>query len=281
MSRGIGVVGVPVARIAERTTDPGFGMWPKITDVSATTVVTASATPHAVGAWTEMIAASTVEANWVIVSIANVAAGGVDTRALLDIGFGAAASEVLKISSLGAGSLMVAPSVGPVATYAIPLLAPKGTRVAARLRALVVSETADVTVRLAVGGTGRGPTAVDTYGADTAASRGTNMPTTDTYVELTAATTQAYRALIFYPTGGTTTAVSNETSIYTFAVGASGAEVVLGTMRVQQSNNEQIGMADGFPAIFAGHYPKGIRIAAKQSVGRTYRDAIVLGVPYA
>lgn len=277
MSRTLAPVGVPTPFVDSKLRNPGFAFYPTPTEFSAITTVTADATPHTAGAWTEVIASTAQDATWMTVTFNGMALAGTDTRGLLDVGFGAAASEVAKLSSIPVGFCnAIMPS-----SIMLPIWCPRGTRVSARLRALITIDAVSVRVapmREPRSGF-RSASFVDTLGADTAGSKGTNLPTSDTYVEITAATTQPYRALIMAPVGGSGGTFAAESSIYTLAVGASGSEVPVGTMAVGTSTSEII-WNEGPTAVFAGHFPLGTRIAVKQSVGRNYRDVVVFGVPY-
>lgn len=250
--------------------------------------VTGSATPHALGAWTELIASTSADATWALVTIAGLSGSGTDTRALVNIGVGAGGAEQIVIDSLNAGSTGGSVSVA----VAIPVAIPAGSRVAAQMRSLIASDIAVVSVGLLADDT-PSPSSVDTIGADTANSRGTNMPTSDTYVQLIAATTQDYQALVLTAAGGGAS-MALEESLYTLAIGPGGSETPVTTLPVASSSQEYIvgggatltGFGTGvtvgaFGGIYIADIPAGTRIACKQSVGRTYRDAIVFGIPYA
>jgi hypothetical protein len=138
------------------------------------TQIAASATPHALtGTPTQLIAATTIEAEWVYVAIHNSAVSNAITDGLVNIYIGAGGSETLFIDSLAAGW------GGTLAGYLpkrfwFPVRIPRGTRISAEFRALIASDVC--TVYIAVGNSngehwvGSG---VETLGADTAASRGT------------------------------------------------------------------------------------------------------------
>lgn len=276
-TRGLDVVGVPVALIQRKIKGPGFAFAPIPTEFSSAVTLTGNATPHAVGSWTEVIAATVEDVSWLMVCVSGMSTATADTRGLIDVAYGAAASEVAKIVSIPAGFTTTTPTVFP-----IPIWVPKGTRVSARLRSLITVDTAIIRIapmREPRAGF-KAATYVDTIGADTANSKGTNLPTSDTYVQLTAATTAPYRALILAPCGGSGATYASESSLYTLAVGPSGAEVAIGTAMATTTSSE-IMYIEGSVPICAGHFPIGTRIAVKQSVGRTYRDAIVFGIPYA
>jgi hypothetical protein len=145
------------------------------------TTITASATPHSLGTITEIIASTTFESEWVEISVHGVAVSATLTDALLNIYIGAGGSEVLLIDSLSVGWCPVISTNDHPNRYWLPLRIPRGTRISAALRALVVSETIEVVVRY---GTANGAhwsgTGVETLGEVTASSRGTSVTSSGT-----------------------------------------------------------------------------------------------------
>jgi hypothetical protein len=111
------------------------------------TTITASATPHANGTWQQIIASTAYDSYGITVIVAGTATASANTRAMLSIGVGAAASEQVLIPKLLCGNIntLVAASGNGVA-YHFPLFIPAGTRLSGQLQAVVVSET--VTVQL-------------------------------------------------------------------------------------------------------------------------------------
>jgi hypothetical protein len=280
-------VGLPVSRVSDALRGSALAPnFPRMIEFSSDVTVTAHATPHTVGAWQEVIASSSAQANLMVVAISGMSVTSTDTRGLVDIGFGAAAAEQAVVSSLPAGfSHAISASGGSLGSgnphlIWLPVNVPKGTRISARLQALITVDTAVVTVSLFSAAYGRSPAKLDTLGATTASSEGTSLGTS--YTEITAATAQPYQALILLPCGGTATVYGNQTVTYTLGVGAAAAEVDLATTKISTDTAERIitYCAIPMPTIVAGHFPKGIRVAAKQSLSGSYRGAIVLGVPY-
>ena len=279
MSRLMNTVGIPAGKLYRFQNRPER-LWPNAVDINFSgTTITSSATPHAVGAWTELIAVTSGEVDWLSLHINATASSAVDTRALVDIGIGAAAAEVMVVSSLPAGFTILEDSSKPVpGPIRFPSQIPKGSRISARLRALIASETAVITTNTLFGGLRCG-SVVDTYGADTAASQGTALPTTNTYVEFTAATTDPYQALVLLPSGCAGTAYTTTAATHSLAIGPAAAETVIATQEVQTHTSETIRETCG-PTIYVGNVPKGTRLAVKTSVGSTFRGAIVLGIRY-
>lgn len=288
MTRNINYVGVPVAQINKRSGLSSVDLVPKLVEYTDYVSVSGDATTLLYGNWTQLVASTQYDTTYLSVSISGVGSNAVDTSALLDIALGAASSEQAIISSIPAGyslntsSILAAGSIG--ISLFFPIYIPKGSRISARLLAKVTNDTADVTIGLFQDLTGRAPRFIDTYGANTVSARGTNMPTTNTYTQITSSTTKPYSALIIAPAaGGVTSFTTTERCTYTLAIGSSGNEIVVGSMNVAVSSQEALwNPVSGPVGIFPGHYPAGTRIACKYSgTTRTYRDVIVYGVPYA
>ena len=142
------------------------------------TEITASATPHALtGTETEIIAATTYEAEWIRITCQETHASATNTDSLLNIYIGAAGSEVLFIDSLLAGwAGAIAGTVTTPRSYWFPVRIPRGTRISGELRALIASETIEVLIELGVSnGAHWVGSGVETLGEDTAASEGTDV----------------------------------------------------------------------------------------------------------
>lgn len=284
MSRTIAAPGWPVATRPKLASPQSIDFIGRPPQGITLTTVTASATPHTVGAWTEVVAANAASTQLIAFNITNVSASATDTSALFDVGIGPAGSEVAVIQSIPIG-------YAAGLTFLFPLQVNKGERVALRLQALISSDTMYVgTVLLPAPNGARSPRRLITMGANTAASRGTNMPSNDTYVEITSATTEPFAGLITCCAWSGSTAILTETATITTAIGTSGAEVSLGSSTWYQTTAEaaythvattNYESYQPFGGGLACHIPRGTRLACKQSVGRSFRDAILIGVPYA
>lgn len=244
--------------------------------ISTSVTVTASATPHTKGLWSELVASTSTQSQFLTLFLVTATSQATtSTPILMDIGFGAAASEVVVIPNLSLGAMDIGYSV------TFPINVPKGTRIAARIQGAVISETAIIVVSLSKSVGFNAPARIDTYGVDTATSLGVPLPTSNTYAEVTASTTQPYQMLIAsVAVGSTSTVWANATSTYTVAVGASGSEVAIATFDVRTSTNETFFLAALHGVSVVGHVPAGTRIAVKQQTGADYRGVIVHGVRY-
>ena len=141
----------------------------EVTASSRGTVITASATAHTKGAWTQIVASTPFDAVAVLVQIQH--PGALISPCLLDLGVGAAASEIVVAADLQCHS-------GGDRTdysYLLRLSIPEATRIAARCQSAVASQTLHVTVTLL--GQGFLPSAglgrLETWGAVTTGSTGT------------------------------------------------------------------------------------------------------------
>jgi hypothetical protein len=257
--------------------------WPDRVESTLPKLVTADVSTHTKGAWVEMIASTSAEANIILLSIINFTSN-IGTQSLADIGVGPAGSEVVVVANANAGQLgLSAGTTAGAAGYRpdqlFPVNIPAGSRVAVRIQSAVTSRTADVSICL-LDVQPKNPSSLVTIGADTSLSRGTNLPTNDTYVELVASTTQTFRGVVMVPLSAGT-GVAGERSIYTLGIGASGSEVELGTMEVASNAAEITALFWAqMPFVYYGNIPTGSRLAVKQSVGRNYRDVILYGIPF-
>lgn len=258
--------------------------FPEQVQVSGTETVTANASAHTKGAWAQLISSTTAQTDWLLIAPNVSAANGVDTSFLLDIGTGGSGSEVVRIANIAAGYRQGNTSVGrQCAPFLFPLRVPASTRIAARAQSAVGGLSGTVQIATMTGAARSAmPTTLDTIGADTAASRGTNLPTSNTYVQLVASTSQSYQALVVMQAGTGSSFTATETSTFTIATGASTAEVDIYSVDLGTSNQEAFHYSpQTLATVYVGHIPSGTRLSAKQSIGRNFRDVILYGVPYA
>jgi len=255
----------------------GLPAWPvtvQNTDAAGVNV-TADAAVNTKGAWTEVIPSTAAAGDFLTINVRNFTVNAA-TEGLIDIGVGAAGSETVVVPNVPGGQIGL--QAGHRTDFVFPVSVPAGSRVAVRLQSVVASRVASVDIGIALTGLGA-PSTLDAIGADTAASRGTNLPTADTYVELTASTSQAYRAIVMAPIGATATAPLH-LSVFTLAKGPSGSETELGKCTVRHVIQEICTYTSSqFPFIYYGKVPAGTRLAVKDSIGSVARDVILYGVP--
>lgn len=244
-------------------------------DAGAVTVV-ASATPHAVGSWVEAVASSTGAAQAVSVTTrATTGVNATNTSTLLDVGIGAAASEVVVVASLPVGYR------GLGATVSVPVPVPSGSRVSVRIRSAVASKSVDLAVTLDTGPTVTAPVAL---GANTAASRGVILgapagPTSPgAWTEIVASTAEAYQALVVSPQGGEDTAMLASGMRFDIATGAAASETLVATSWWGAFTSEYL-YAASCPLIPIS-IPAGTRLSARYSGSSSnLADLILHGVP--
>lgn len=196
------------------------------TSARATIVCTAHATPHTAGDWVEVDPSLSADAAGVVVTLtAATNASGADTSTLLEIGTGAAASEVVW-ATVGIGYRTLN------AQMVVPGLLAAGTRVAVRCRSVITLKTVSAAYAftpaksVALG-------APSTYGADTATSHGVTLTapgslnTKSAWTEITASTAADIAALLVSVQGAAATALSGSGVLIDIAVGAAGSEVAV------------------------------------------------------
>lgn len=142
--------------------------------ISCGTLVTASGSIHTKGNWAELIAATTYDWHGFWLSMGNSNASAAVTDMLLDIGLGSAGNEVVLLPDFHAG--WSSNNDAEKEPIFIPLYVPKGSRVAARIQALIASDTVRVSIVGLPGTSGlfhRVFVGCDAYGIVASTSRGT------------------------------------------------------------------------------------------------------------
>ncbi len=143
------------------------------------TTLTAHATPHTKATtYTTLIASTVNTAYGIWVAVFDVAAGITDTGQLCDIATGGAGSEVDIIQNIDFGEALLTSNGGSKIFYFPGITIPSGTRISARIQATITVDTCvlavwlDSRIQFNVANT-----SWVTYGANTAASQGTSVPT--------------------------------------------------------------------------------------------------------
>ena len=165
------------------------------------TTLTASATPHALPASpTEVVASTAADAELVEVTLHGMSTVGAETDGLVNVYVGAGGSEVVLLPNLLAGWTLIFTGAGTQRSYRFPVRIPRGTRLSADLRAEIASDTVQIMVTLYhLGGMHWSGAGVEVLGANTAASRGTDVtPGTTSEGTLTSIGTsgRAYRYVL-------------------------------------------------------------------------------------
>jgi hypothetical protein len=253
----------------------------KPVDASSTVTVTANSSAHTKGAWSELVASTSANASYLIVSV-DLSAAATDTASLIDIGTGASGSEAALIPNVAAGGAETATTRCPFA-FGVPIKIPSGTRLSARIQSVVTGgKTAAVRViTFDMGDYAHAPTSVDVLGTSTATSEGTPMTgASGTYAEVVASTSNAYKAIVLVPSTSATS-ISNIAATFTLGVGASGSEVESGACIAHYTGNEEVGVTALCPPIMAASVPAGSRLAVKHDIAASssFYDVTLIGIP--
>ena len=227
---------------------------------SAGATVTASATAHTKGAWTQIIASTSANSSYIHVDVSGVGASGVNTAMLLDIATGASGSETAIVSNIAIGS-------ASATWFSFPFKLASGTRLSARIQAVVTSDTAIIRLSaINAGDYDNSPTSVDVIGGDTATSEGIRFSgASGTWVQATASTSRAYRAVALVLSGHDAN-MANVTGNYGVGVGASGSEVEFGTCRHGFTATELSNSLAPYTHLFGSNIPAGSRLAVRHPI---------------
>lgn len=251
--------------------------------------ITASATPHAKGAWTQLIADSGARSLGIMIWLDNTATSNANTSILLDIGIGGSGSETVLIPDLAAG-FCLNPSVSNAAhVYYFPIYIPPNSRISARCQAVTVSDTVTCRINLF-----QRPTApsflgsrVTAYGVVSASSRGTSVTgsgTANAYGTagtLDAATANPIKFMQIGMQGNSRTALVDARVIADIRLGAS-TSIAGPLIGNADTGTESVGFADmnrqlqqmgfGLPAA------QDLRVAVMASSATQAFDFIIYGV---
>jgi hypothetical protein len=198
---------------------------------------TANTSAHTKGAWQQIIASTAAQGSWLHINCGAFNATATNTASLLDIAIGASGSEVPIISNVAVG--------GAAAVYfTFPVQIPSGSRLSARIQSVVTGGKTGTVILYVVdaGDYALSPTSVDVIGTDTATSKGTDFTgSSGTWVEATASTTQAYRAVCAVPSIHDDDIASISSTTADIGIGAAGNEVAFANIRFNTNNSEFIG----------------------------------------
>lgn len=161
-------------------------------------VMTAGGSAHTKGAWLELDASIDHNVRWLLIQPFKIYNGG-GKKALFDIGTGTGGGETVLVANI---PLFNDPAFweSHSGTFLLPVNITSGTRIAARAQCSTASESVTMNAT-AIEGTGTA-TAINTYGANTSNSRGTQVDpggTVDTkgaYVALSASVSADINYLI-------------------------------------------------------------------------------------
>jgi hypothetical protein len=245
---------------------------------SGLVTVTANTSAHTKGSWSELIASASANASLLVLHVQDVSAVSTATATLLDLATGASGSESAVASDIAIGSAQT--TAGPVGVaITIPLKIASGTR----LQSVVTGgKTASVQAFLFdVGDFATAPTSVDVIGGNTANSQGISFSgASGTWVQATASTSQAYRAVAIIPSAHSAT-ISTIGPQLDLGVGASGSEEVFGITFVAYNNSEAVQSAPPYLSLFGRSIPAGSRLAVRHNIatGPSSYGFTLIGIP--
>ena len=234
----------------------------RVVSRGSTVSVVADATPHVKGAWVEVIASTSQDADLISFFTAS-GSNNLATQGLLDIGIGAAGAEQILIENIASGGYGTA-LLGGDGRLIFPIFIPSGSRISLRHQSVIASRS--LSMNAAVHHSGfDSRTSIVTIGANTATSTGVALGPSNTYVEVTSSTSQEFRGIVMVPmfvgTGGLTGLAT-----YTLGFGASGSEIDLGSADYNTSNTETFTNQIGSTTfVYWGKIPAGSRLAVKTS----------------
>lgn len=252
--------------------------------VASPLTVTSDSTAHTKGAYSEAITSLDHYTDVLYVSISN--CGVADSRYLLDVAVGAAASENVIIPNLYAQELG---SFGANSEYVLPVSIAAGERIALRCQAGGVSQGCNVICHAGSGGFHhmRGATKYHAMGVDTANTRGVSLTpgasgSKGSYAEITSSAPADLHGLWLCILNQARDTSMNETKIEVdLAIGAAASEeiVVPDIQLYAETTNDGITPGVTFlPIPIAEGTRVAVRAAESSANGAATYDTILYGV---
>lgn len=259
------------------------------------TTVTPDATAHIKGAWTELIASTTGDADFIMFATGYaVSSNGNTSGMMFDVALGAAGSEAIIASNVTSGGYGIDPflSSGSGRNITLPLRIPKGSRVAVRVQFERASgSNFQFSTQLLRWPTEFGlssPAKLDTIGDTPASTTGVALSTTsNTAVQVTASAPNTYQGFVVCLLSNTGSQGTTYGDTVEIGIGASGAErwQPVGQQWAFYGTEQIRSMVGSHEALLVPiHCPKGARIAARGRGNNQSANAprvVLLGVPYA
>jgi hypothetical protein len=254
-------------------------------NADGTATLTTGVTTHTKTAWTQLFASTARRSGLLSLHVQQTNVSGANNSTLIEIATGAAGSETAILSDLAVGGASAVGGAGAnVGTSLfVPVQIAAGSRVSVRGQTAVASR--NVTVHMALFDLRSAailPTSVDVIGTSTATSAGTVMSgASGTWVQITASTSQLYRAILLIPSVGST-AITTASTDMDVGVGAAGSEVVIGTVPMRFWSSEQATNPIESPYLpMAYQIPAGSRLAVRHRLASNPGGAAVclVGIP--
>jgi hypothetical protein len=254
---------------------------------AAGATVTAAGSANTMGSWVELIASTSFAANGITIFLNSNTSSSVSTDMLVDIGVGAASSELVRIPSLMAGGAPNWTGVGLLAAYHFNIHIPAGSRIVARCQCATASRTVGVLVGLVGGVKVPGKwvgSRVTAYGANSAASTGTahtpvGSPTYGSAAQISSSTANPIRQLQFGVDFASDTTGANRRYLSRIGVGASTQWLLQGLPWSETSGEElATGSANQLLAQMDINIPAGSDLRFASLGGTEVRNVIIYGV---
>ena len=253
----------------------------KPVNVSAEVTLTANASAHTKGSWTQLIASTSENSSLLVVDYTGHTVN-TDTATLLDIGTGASGSETAIIENVAIGGGANRQANRPTSFFAVPIRIASGQRIAARIQSVVTGgKTVSAVARIFnMGDYAYAPTAVDVIGTSTATSAGTAMSgSSGTWVQVTASTSNAYKGIVIVPSV-TDGAIADIFAEYRVGAGASGSESEIGRIRVQHFSEDWAATSPLFSTVMGASIPSGTRLSVRHDIAAnpSRYDVTLIGI---
>ena len=239
-----------------------------IVNVGSAVTMTANASANVKGSWSSLVASTSADASMLVFYVDNIAVSATNTAVLIDIGTGASGAETAIASNIGVGgALATAGTLGVV--FGFPFKVPSGTRISARIQAVIGGDTARVVATVIdAGDYATAPTSVDSTlaGGDTSNSQGTSFSgASGAWTVVAASTTQAYRAVVLTISSHTDTS-AGIVGQFEIGVGSSGNEVSFGTTLFNIDTAERAWTRPPYSYLFGRSIPAGSRLAIRHNI---------------
>jgi len=258
--------------------------------VSPGDTVATHATPHTLSAWTEFTNGASLSEDiyQLVVVIYATAASAINSNLIVDIGIGAAASEVVLIDGLAGGYRRDHPDQG--ATYRIPIFIAKGTRLSFRVQSALASNSDWRIMAWGLGTQSRQTSVwhgglVTSYGVNRSTSQGVSVTTgasdvLGSWTEIVASTTYRHSAMLIGVGGNADTTLSNVGARFQLGVGAGGSEVAIVDKLSFRTNSVESVHGIHPMSDFSLDIPAGTRLAIRSASSGTAasHDYILYGV---
>jgi hypothetical protein len=254
---------------------------PRRTSSTDAAIVWTSVSPgvsNTKGAWVEVVASASADLDEILVVHRNSGVSAGANGMLLDVGTGGAGVESVQVADIALAYTTIAN------TIRVPIAIAAGTRLAVRAQTNR-SSSSDLDVAIVSkrfrANTVRSPSSIDTLGADTSTSSGVAMSTSGTWVQVTAATSRAYRGVTACPTSRDNT-MTNSTVAFDIGVGPGGSEVAAVADCWYVASTTETLQQYGGSTYIAVDIPAGSRVAARvvdAAPGNSAYSVVLLGVP--